>query len=438
MSWKEEDEYIDAESESTGSEVEKAKSPTFPPAVAKRIVAYSNRTGKDVEEVKTMYLNYIRKEYGCTDHTVEDEDLLTDWAEQVFVQTRKEQMSSSGTSTWVGCFLGVADRKKDRLTNIVKSNLKLYKDDPNDAISSGRLGVFEKDGGLWSVRTKEGLTPLDEQADQEPTYGIKVGSEYVCLLTRKGMPSPSTRMGRYAYFLGGEEGDFVKNGSVGLWQVDLTGENADMELDIGRPCKISVIPPREGQTNDFFKTVLGTYSNFEITYTDEFVKEEYRALLQPMNYWTDDENHELFVALDDVEEAFDNRKTKTNIDGRSITYGPLIITKGTINSMNSEPRDSEYDPEGFNYFMSLSSMNGDVDCWIPGAVGKMTKPFTAHWGEQAFDYAENSTVLLFGRLGMKDRDGLMSPKITVMGVYGHPRRCRRRASGGDTGVGQFE
>ena len=89
MSWKEEDEYIDAESASTGDEVKEAKSPTFPPSVAKRIVAYSNRTGKDTEEVKKMYLEYIEKEYGCTDHTVEDENLLTDWAEQVFVQTRK-------------------------------------------------------------------------------------------------------------------------------------------------------------------------------------------------------------------------------------------------------------------------------------------------------------------------------------------------------------
>lgn len=434
MSWKEEDEYTDADEQDTGESENK----TFPPSVAKRMVAYGSRTKKDMDEVKKMFIDYIEKEYDCVDYTIEDAELLTDWAEQLFIETRKEKASSSGTSTWVGCFLGVADRKKDRLTNIVRSNLKLFKDDPNDAISSGRLGVFEKDGGLWSVRTKEGLTPLDESADSEPTHAIKAGSDLVCLLTRKGMPSPSTRMGRYAYFLGGEEGDFVKNGSVSLWQVDLTGENADMELDIGRPCKIPVVPPREGQTNEFFKTVLGTYSNFEINYTDEFISEEYRPLLQPITYWTDDENHDLYVPIDEIEEAFDSRKTKTNIDGRSVTYGPLIITKGTINRLNTEPRDSEYDPEGFNYFMSFGSNNGDIDCWIPGAVGKMTKPFTAHWGEEAFDYAENSTVLVFGRLGMKDRDGLMSPKITVMGVYGHPRRCRKRASGGDTGVGQFE
>ena len=179
MSWKEEDEYTDADEQDTGESENK----TFPPSVAKRMVAYGSRTKKDMDEVKKMFIDYIEKEYDCVDYTIEDAELLTDWAEQLFIETRKEKASSSGTSTWVGCFLGVADRKKDRLTNIVRSNLKLFKDDPNDAISSGRLGVFEKDGGLWSVRTKEGLTPLDESADSEPTHAIKAGSDLVCLLT---------------------------------------------------------------------------------------------------------------------------------------------------------------------------------------------------------------------------------------------------------------
>jgi hypothetical protein len=435
MSWKEEDEYIDEES-NTGFG-EKKSSDGFPVPVAQRMVAYAERTGKNIEEVKQMYTDYIKKEYGVEDWTQEDVDILIDWAEQAFVQTRKQTASTSGTSTWVGCFIGVADRTKDRLTNIVSANVKLFKENPAEAIGTGRVGVYEKDGGLWSVRNKDGLQPLDESADNEPQHGIKVGDEYICLLTRKGIPSPSTRMGRYAYFLGGEEGDFVKNSNITVWKVDLTDDNITMNLDIGRPCKIPVIPPRE-DANDFFKTVLGTYSNFEINYSDDFVPEEVRPLLQPVSYWTNEEFHDLYVRLDDIEDVFESKKEKTNIGGRSVTYGPLIITKGTINSMNTEPRDSEYDPEGFNYFMSLSSMNGDVDCWIPGAVGIMTNPFQAHWGEQAFDYAENSTVFVFGRLGMKDRDGLMSPKITVMGIYGHPRRCRKRASGGNTGVGQFE
>lgn len=429
MSWTEQDEYTETS--------EAPATLALPQGVAQRIVAYAERTNKKADEVKQDYLNYIKEEWGCDNPAEEDDDLLIDWAEQAFVQTRKKTGGGSNTNTWVGCFLGVADRKKDRLQNIVKSNVALFNKDPAEAIGLGRVGVFEKDGDVWAIRNKDGLTPLTNSSSEDPPFGIKTGDDWVCLLTRKGLPSSPVRMGRYAYFLGGEEGDFVNNNAVSLWKVDLTNENADMNLDIGRPCKISVVPPRD-TANEYFKTVLSTYDDFSPNYTDEFLPEQFRSLLKPTNYWTM-ADHELFTPIDNLEEAFESRKERTEIGGRQVTYGPLIITKGTINSMNTEPRDSEYDPEGFNYNMTLSStITGDIDCWIAGAVGVMCDPFTSGWGEEAFDYAEKSTVFVFGRVGMKDRDGLISPKISVMGIYGDPRRCRKRATGGNTGVNQFE
>jgi len=429
MSWTEQDEYTETS--------EAPATLALPQGEAQRIVAYAERTNKKADEVKQDYLNYIKEEWGCDNPAEEDDDLLIDWAEQAFVQTRKKTGGGSNTNTWVGCFLGVADRKKDRLQNIVKSNVALFNKDPAEAIGLGRVGVFEKDGDVWAIRNKDGLTPLTNSSSEDPPFGIKTGDDWVCLLTRKGLPSSPVRMGRYAYFLGGEEGDFLNNANIGLWKVDLTNDNADMNLDIGRPCKISVVPPRD-TANEYFKTVLGTYDDFTPNYTDEFVPEGMRSLLQPKNYWVS-EDHDMFVHIDQLEEAFESRKERTEIGGRQVTYGPLIITKGTINSMNTEPRDSEYDPEGFNYNMTLSStIAGDIDCWIAGAVGVMCDPFTSGWGEEAFDYAEKSTVFVFGRVGMKDRDGLISPKISVMGIYGDPRRCRKRATGGNTGVNQFE
>ena len=119
----------------------------LPIGVAQRITAYAERTNKSAEDVKQEYLAYIKKEWGCEDFSQEDDDLLIDWAEQAFVQSRKASSGSSGT--WVGCFVGVADRKKDRLANIVKSNVALFNKDPAQAIGSGRIGEFEKQGGAY-------------------------------------------------------------------------------------------------------------------------------------------------------------------------------------------------------------------------------------------------------------------------------------------------
>ena len=435
MSWNEEDEYIE---EGSNGFAESTTEVVLPNGVAQRIVAYAERTNKQALDVKKEYLAYIKKEYGIDDISTEtDEDILIDWAEQIFVQTRK-QTSGGGTSTWVGCFLGVADRKKDRLANIVRSNVALYNKDPAEAIGSGRIALYEKQGDVWAVSNADGSVATTSPSSEDPPFGIKNGDEWLCLTTRKGQPSSPTRMGRYAYFLGGEEGDFVKNNNFQLWKVDLTNDNADMSLDIGRPCKISVTPPRENTTNEYFKTVLGTYDDFSPNYTDEFLPEQFRPLLKPSNFWTMSE-HGMYTPIDGLEEAFENKKERTEIGGRQVTYGPLIITKGTVNRMSTEPRDSEYDPEGFNYNMTLSStIVGDIDCWIAGAVGVMCDPFTSGWGDDAFDYAEKSTVFVFGRVGMKDRDGLLTPKISVMGIYADPRRCRKRATGGSTGVNQFE
>lgn len=437
MSWKDEDEYEEEGSGSDNGFGTVANSNQLPEPVMVRIKAYAERTNKSVDKVKEEYLEYIKVNYGCDDYIGEEEELLIDWAESLFVETRRfSGGSNSNLSTWVGHFIGLHDRTKDRLTNLLRSNLKLYDEDPNEAVGSGRIAVFSKTGDHWSIHHKNNTTKLEASSAEDPPHGIKHGDDWLCMTNYSGQPAPSKKMGRYAYFLGGEEKDFVNNGSIGLWRVDLTGEAVDLDIDIGRACKIPVTPPKEN-AREAFKDVLGVYSNFEINYTDEFVGESLRPLLTGAKYWTS-VDHDLFVPIDALEEAYEERKESGTINGERRQWGPLLITKGTITRMSTEPRDSEWDSEGFNYSMTLSStICGDITCWIPGAVGMHTDPFTCGFGEDGFQYAEKSTVFVFARVGLKTVDGLVTPKLTVYGIHADPRRARRRAEGGDTGVEQF-
>ena len=117
--------------------------------------------------------------------------------------------------------------------------------------------------------------------------------------------------------------------------------------------------------------------------------------------------------------------------------------------MNTEGRDNEYDEDGRGYSLSLTSMglqnihgggNGsEVMCWVGSACHDMTNPF--HFedvDDELWGYAEKSTVLVYGRIGMSIRDGEQLPNIKVMGVYADNRRSIRRMGGGDTGSGQFD
>jgi len=439
--WENEDEYGDIDENNTGNGFgvtsEDNANAGLPSGVIDRLKAYAERVGKKLSEVIDEFITMC-KEYSA-DPASEDEDLLIDWAEQLGLETRRA--SGGGNSklqTWVGCFLGVADKKRDRLANIVRANLKLFKDDPEEAISSGRLGVYSKNDGVWYLTTKEGQvsTEIPVEGNPTPPHAIKHDNMWVCLTTYDNKAAPSKKMGRYAYFLGGEEEDFVKNGNISLWRIDLTGDNVYHNLTVGRPCKVPVIPPRDN-ASEAFKDVLTTYDDFSVNYTDEFVNDDLRPLLAPSRFWTNPD-YELFVPVDSLEEAYEERKQFYDAGGERRSFGPLVITKGTVTRMSTEPRESEYDEEGHNYNMTLSSsISGDIDCWVPGAVGKCTQPFTSHWGEDSFPYAERSTVFVFGRIGMKTRDGLTTPKLTVFGVYADPRRSRRRMTGGDTGTEQF-
>ena len=445
--WDNEDEYSEIDENDTGTSngfgaMNDGGNSTggYPEAINSRLKAYAERTGKKYDEVLSEFTDLCKNVYLSLDPIAEDEDLLVDWAESFVVETRRQ--SGGGNSklkTWVGCFLGVADKKRDRLANIVRANLKLFKEEPSEAISSGRLGLYENEGGVWTLTTKEGTvsTEIPVEGNPVPPHGIKADNDWVCMTTWDGKADHSKKMGRYAYFLGGEEEEFRKNGTTTLWRIDMTGDNLYKSIDIGRPCKVPVVPPREGG-NENFKDVLGTYKDFDITYTDEFVGENLRPLLAPSKFWTGN-FHDLYSHIDSLEEAYESKKQFMTIGNEKRAYGPLVITKGTVSRMSTEPRDSEYDEEGHNYSMTLSSsISGDIDCWIPGAVGKCTQPFVSHWGEDAYPYAEKSTVFVFGRIGMKTRDGLTTPKLTVYGVYADPRRSRRRMTGGDTGVNQFE
>jgi len=446
--WDNQDEYGDIEDESSGNGFGSMTDTTnsssgLPSSVTSRLHAYAKRIGQSNEVVVNSFIELCKTQHNSLDPMAEDEDLLVDWAESLVVETRRQSGGGNGNlQTWVGSFLGVADKKRDRLANIVRANIKRYKEDPAGCISDGRLGLYEKEDGVWTLTTKDGTanTGVAVEGNPVPPHGFKAGNDWVCLTTYNNEASPEKNMGRYAYFLGGEEKDFVNNGNVSLWRIDLKGDNLYKSLDIGRPCKVQVVPPKEGG-NENFKDVLNTYSEFTINYTDEFqgLDANLKPFLQPPKFWTMEDFHDFYVSIDSLEQAYESRKQFMTIGGDKRAYGPLVITKGTITRMSTEPRESEYDDEGHNYNMTLSSsIAGDIDCWIPGAVGKCTQPFTSHWGEEAFPYAERSTVFVFGRIGMKTRDGLTTPKLTVFGVYADPRRARRRMTGGDTGVNQFE
>ena len=81
----------------------------------------------------------------------------------------------------------------------------------------------------------------------------------------------------------------------------------------------------------------------------------------------------------------------------------------------------------------------EVLCNVGSAVHDLTHPFTFVDKEgERYEYAENTTVFVFGRIGMMRRDNDETPKMTIFGVYADWRMARQRASGRNSKPSQVE
>ena len=172
-----------------------------------------------------------------------------------------------------------------------------------------------------------------------------------------------------------------------------------------------------------------------------------RLELQPERFLVNDRIQDMFVELDDLMEAYDERRV-LRPDGNGY-YHPYVITKGYVSRMNKEPLDSQYDQTGRAYRLSITSLAlqstygrdsamSEVSVWVPGRVYDDTHPFEFKDDNDEWQpYAERTQVIVFGRLRMRAFNNQDLPSLTAYGIYVPSRTARPGATGGDTSLGQF-
>ena len=411
---------------------------------------YAKRRGVNYEQAKKDLIEYLDKEFNIDNPDTEEDDLLIDLAEGFFIETRR-MTSGANLVTWVGHFVGVNPKVTDRRKNMRTRLAKAYNADSERSLNEGAVGLFTEKNGEWSLTTKQGTTKYEgRMQDGKPADAFESGGDLLAILIankespRYLQPMPAYSIGRYAYFLGNME-DQIQH-SVQMWRVDLQNEDAEMELQLGRNVSFKAKAPNPN-AKEGWADVVNTTKAFadSLVYGDGWVSEELLSITRPERFWVDDDIHNEFVPLDELMDTYEAKKQKiSNGEGE---FGPVVLTKGVVSQMSTEGISSEYDPSGTIYTLDvtsrvLSSQYSDpnlanVRTWVSGALLEVTKPFHYLDGEEYVGYAERSTVLICARIGVSRRDGNVYPKLTAMGVIGVPGRCRRRITGGDTSVEQF-
>ena len=218
-----------------------------------------------------------------------------------------------------------------------------------------------------------------------------------------------------------------------MWRINLQGKSMNAGYEKWEACKIQVIEPSNKDSDTLY-----TNNNFHETvkYTDEWLPEHLRTALSPDRLLINPKMHSEFVDLADLVDAHEERKITTN---NGMTLNPIVITKGYVTYLNKEPMDSEYDPTGRSYRLSIYGPSTDpVTVWVSGRMHDEDRVFEykdvkGNWR----GYNEKTQVIVVGRLRLRPYNNEMQASLSALGIYIPPRTARPAGGSGDTSLGQF-
>jgi len=406
-----------------------------------KIRGYAERMSKTEEEAMKEFKDWVQAEFS-TSIDGEDEYFVNEWAEMFVIETRNLGRSGGGrdTVTFMGHITGLNDSIRDQRQAQREKAVQMFRQDRDRAINQGLIGVVKIKDGVWHVNGE----PTNEKVGEGlPWFAFKCDDTVVTLLNTNrespsfGKPIAHESKVRYLQFLGNTANEFVNNPQ--MWRVALGGEDMTASYKLGQLCEIQVVPS-SNQESDILYTNRAFVNTVKYAETADLPAD----FTDAARFWVSSK-HDSYVNLANLLEEYDDRKVAYN-DGY---IPPVVITKGYISRMSTEPSNNEYDDTGRNFRISITSLDlqstygresslSEVTVWIPGRTFDDTNPFEFFNGEEWVPYAERTQVLICGKLKTRKFRDDMVPSLTALGIYVPPRTARPGARGGNTDTSQFE
>lgn len=417
--------------------------------VQERLKWWAEKNGKTEAEAQEAFLAYLMTEMGIAAPDDEDDDFLIDAAETFVVERRVMSGGANQKATeLVGYFVGVDPKCRDGQERKRAPAVSAAMNDLDGAIQDGLVARAYTDNGVWMLEKKDGPVATEESADSEPWFLFKEHGLSIAILqnnpdwSRYGEPITPYRHQRTYYFLGNEKDNFLNDQRV--LRITVTSKDADdwFVPQLFQEGTLKVRPQSPNVKPEWADTYNAFPMPAAFTYGNDFVEEEVRSVIRPDRLIPSLDAH--IKDLSTLAEVFETRQEI--VPGYN-PVGPLVFVRGKVSDMRKEARDTEWDPVGHDYSMSLSSFdlmrtfNGsrrqNLPCYIHGLLGDLGHPFDYATEEGWKPYAVKSTVIVFGRLSVRVTDDGPEPAIKTFGVYAVPRLAIPAGEGGDTSINQY-
>ena len=130
----------------------KIQTTEWPPAVLERLDGYAEANSITLEDAQQKFVDYLSDKFAVESWQDEDEDFLLE-ASEGFVITSRGGGSGFQTENWVGMFVGVDPKARDKRKWMREQALSAYNEDKGKAIAAGLVGVCSKESdGTWQER----------------------------------------------------------------------------------------------------------------------------------------------------------------------------------------------------------------------------------------------------------------------------------------------
>lgn len=419
--------------------------------VVERLTWWAEKNGKTMNEAVDEFNAYLLAELGVVDAKAEEDDLLIEAAETFIVERR---VMSGGTSNnnaveLVGYFVGVDPKVRDGQERRRAPAVSAALDNLDDAIQNGLVARAYTEGGVWMLEKKDGeVVKTEESADAKPWFLFEEHGLSVAILqnnpdwARYGEPVTPYRHQRTYYFLGNEKNNFTDEQRILRITVTSKDESDWHVPQLFKEGTLKVMPQSKNVKPEWADTYNAYALPSSFTYGNDFVDDEIKPVIVAEKLIPSLDAH--IKDLSTLAEVFETRQQV--VSGYN-PVGPLVFVKGKVNDMRKEARDSEWDPIGHDYSMSITSFDlmrnfaggrrESLPCYIHGLLGDLGHPFEVSSDEGWKPYAIKSTVIVFGRLSSKVTDDGVQPSIKTFGVYAVPRLAIPAGEGGETSLNQY-
>ena len=157
----------------------------LPEEVKERLRWYAEQHSISEDEAEKHYLDYIEEHLGIVNPNEEDEDFLIDAAETFVVERRVMQSPGGSGIEWVGCFIAVEPKIRDKRARVRGEALSKASADLSQAIEDGVVARAFVENGVWMLEKANGIVASTQERfveDEDPWFLVRDSGMTLCLL----------------------------------------------------------------------------------------------------------------------------------------------------------------------------------------------------------------------------------------------------------------